>query len=188
MPLFEFLNFKENVVYSSTEAFARVYPSDSDSVVLAYFIFQMITNLSFAALALFAFTPLITALDESIKTFQEKSTNLKMVRWRLSTVRRETIVQTTFSAATFLLFAVWPYLRRKVVYQIPIQALLWMALTIGISAALFSTGQTETTATSQENNNPQPGMNKILINETSNKNDFKRVIDGQTLANASVEE
>lgn len=82
------------------------------------------------------FTPLLRGISRSVNSFPEKQGNLSTIRWRIHTVRRELTVEPFICGLIYLLFAFWPYLRMKSVYQYPIQVLLWILMCLGISVMI----------------------------------------------------
>ena len=122
------------------------YPDQFNIALQVHYIFEFADNVLFALLALFAFTPLLKALDESIQSYHDKATNLKSVRKRISVVRRELGNQPFTGGVLHLIFAFWPYLRNKAPYQIPAQILLWMILCLGVSIMMIPTQKENTTA------------------------------------------
>ena len=114
-------------------------PTEYGLILELFFISSAIGNWSYSLLAIIGFTPLIKVIDQSLKSYPEKSVDLAKTRWRISTVRRELTIEPFISGAIYLVFAFWPFLRLKVIYQYPVQVLLWLVMCFGISLMISTT-------------------------------------------------
>ena len=111
-------------------------PTQYDVVLTVFFVLCLIGNWGYLILSIIGFTPLLTGIDESIKAYPERKYHLAAIRWRISFVRKELTILPFISGLIYLLFATWPYLKYKIVYQYPIQVLLWIIMCFGISVLI----------------------------------------------------
>ena len=120
------------------------FPLDFNFVLIVHFLFQGLCNLGFSAMSFVAFSTLILSLNSSIKSMPLRDSDrhfAKHLHTRLSRIRKELVLQYFYGGVLLFIFASWPYLRMKIVYQIPIQALTWMIICLAISIALSYSGK-----------------------------------------------
>jgi hypothetical protein len=146
-------------------------PAQVDTVNEVRLLVDALNNSIYAVLAPYAFNPMIKALDESLVQMRNNSeAKFRTIRKNIVRVRRELIVQPLFGAAVKVTFAFWPYLRRKIVYEFPIQIVLWMIMTFALS--IFIARQSHTNAgpkatairvTSEDDNNKLEKTNDVVV-------------------------
>lgn len=108
----------------------------TDTIVEIIYICQFFTGLCYPVITIYSFGPLINNIENVIREFPEKKSQLEGIKWNLSRVRRELIVQPSLGGFIKLVFAFWPYLRRKIIYEWLITILTYIIMLLVMSLAL----------------------------------------------------
>jgi hypothetical protein len=126
-------------------------PEDGDTYLQVRFLLEAVSNFVYSAGSVIAFTPLIQAIDTALisSISLHNQDDLRQLRGNLVRIRKEVASQTFLGGVIKVVFAFWPYLRRKVVYEFPAQAVTWMLLILSISMRLNHSARKSSSASSE---------------------------------------